>query len=251
MSEKPAKTPAHPAIPGTASAPDPLDPMPQARELVARTESFVRALLEANACGHDFWHIHRVRNLALRIAPEVGADPFLVEMGALLHDVADPKLNGSPEAGLRMLADYLDTCGLAEPQRARLEDILARVSFGGELDGKKDGKQAAPKSPELQAVQDADRLDALGAVGIARTFAYGGSRRHAMHDPDAPVREGMSQAEYRDSKGRSTSVNHFHEKLFKLKDRMNTATGRALAEERHRFMVGFLERFHQEWDGIR
>ncbi len=225
----------------------PADPGNPARGLVTRTEIFVRGLLEANACGHDFWHIHRVRNLALRIAPGIGADPFLVELGALLHDVADPKLNGSPEAGRRVLADYLDTCGLADAQRARLEDILARVSFGGELDG----TITAPKSPELQAVQDADRLDALGAVGIARTFAYGGSRGHAMHDPDAPVREGMDQAAYRDSRGRSTSVNHFHEKLLKLKDRMNTPTGRALAEERHRFMVDYLERFHQEWAGIR
>lgn len=216
---------------------------PSDRVLVARTEAFVRALLEANACGHDFWHIHRVRNLALRIGSEVGADPFLVEMGALLHDVADPKLNGSPEAGLRVLSGYLDACGLAASRRERLEDILARVSFGAELDG----GQGSPKSAELQAVQDADRLDALGAVGIARTFAYGGSRGHAMHDPEAPVRERMDQAEYRT--GRSTSVNHFHEKLFKLKDRMNTPSGRALAEERHRFMAEYLERFHKEWSG--
>lgn len=213
--------------------------------LLARTEAFVRARLEANACGHDFHHIHRVRVLALRIAPEAGADPFLVEMGALLHDIADPKLNDTPEAGLRVLGEFLDGCALPPALRARLEDVLERVSFGRELDGA--GGAPAPKSPELQAVQDADRLDALGALGIARTFAYGGSRGHAMHDPDLPPREGLDQAAYRN--GRSTSVNHFHEKLFRLKGLLNTRTGKAIAEERHRFMAEFLDRFMAEWDG--
>jgi uncharacterized protein len=227
--------------------------------LLARAEAFVRARLEANACGHDFHHIHRVRVLALRIAPEVGADAFLVELGALLHDVADPKLNASPEAGRRALGEFLDGCGLGPATRSRLEDILERVSFGSELDGRdanggKSGKEgtpgntpaAAPKSPELQAVQDADRLDAIGALGIARAFAYGGSKGQAMHDPDLPPRQGLDQAAYRS--GKSTSVNHFHEKLFKLKDRLNTAAGKAMAAERHRFMAEFLDRFMAEWD---
>ncbi len=211
-------------------------------QLLSRAEAFVRARLEANACGHDFHHIHRVRVLALRIAPEAGADPFLVELGALLHDIADPKLNDTPEAGQRVLADFLATCGLSAEFRARLEDVLERVSFGKELDG-----NTAPKSPELQAVQDADRLDALGALGIARTFAYGGSKGHSMHDPELPPRVGLDQKSYRG--GKSTSANHFHEKLFLLKDRMNTATGRAIAEERHRYMKEFLDRFMTEWDG--
>lgn len=228
---------------------------PQTRSrLLARAEAFVRARLEANACGHDFHHIHRVRVLALRIAPEVGADPFLVEMGALLHDVADPKLNATPEAGRRVLEEFLSGCDLAPDTRLRLEDILERVSFGSELNGK-DGKDGStgptpptpPKSPELQAVQDADRLDAIGALGIARAFAYGGSKGQAMHDPDLPPRQGLDQAAYRS--GKSTSVNHFHEKLFKLKDRLNTAAGRAIAAERHRFMAAFLDRFMAEWDG--
>ncbi|MDB5103533.1 MAG: hypothetical protein JWP91_1222 [Fibrobacteres bacterium] len=221
---------------------------PKARQdLLDRTERFVRDRLEANACGHDFHHIHRVRALALRIAPEAGADPFLVELGALLHDIADPKLNDTPEAGQRALAEFLDSCGLEAcglPAgfRARLEDVLERVSFGRELDG-----APAAKSPELQAVQDADRLDALGAIGIARTFAYGGSKGHPMHDPESPPRRGLDQKAYRE--GKSTSANHFHEKLFLLKDRMNTATGRAIAEERHRYMATFLDRFMAEWDG--
>lgn len=210
--------------------------------LLAKAEAFVRSRSEADGSGHDFHHIHRVRALALRIAPEAGADPFLTEFAALLHDVADPKLNASPEAGRRVLADFLDGCGLPSMLRARLENILERVSFGSGLDG-----DTAPKSPELQAVQDADRLDALGAVGIARTFAYGGSRGQAMHDPSLPPRDGLDQAAYRN--GRSTSVNHFHEKLLRLKEGMNTRTGREIAEERHRYMQAFLERFMAEWAG--
>jgi uncharacterized protein len=218
---------------------------PESRaKLLVRAEAFVRARLEANACGHDFHHIRRVRDLSLRIAQATGADPFLVEMGALLHDVADPKLNASVEAGLLALGAFLDGCVLEPEPRAHLEDILARVSFGAELDAK--AGTARPKSPELQAVQDADRLDAIGALGIARAFAYGGSKGHAMHDPDLPAREGLDQAAYR--QGKSTSVNHFHEKLFKLKDRMNTPIGKALAGERHAFMAAFLERFLSEWD---
>jgi uncharacterized protein len=223
--------------------PDPENRLPDPAGLLSRAEAFVRTRLEANACGHDFHHIDRVRALALRIAPSAGADPFLTELAALLHDVADPKLNDTPDAGRRELAAFLDACGLAPMFRARLEDVLERVSFGRELDG-----HAAPKSPELQAVQDADRLDALGAIGIARTFAYGGNRGQAMHDPELPAREGLDQAAYRG--GRSTSVNHFHEKLFRLKDRMNTRAGRDIAEERHRYMAGFLDRFMAEWEGL-
>lgn len=211
--------------------------------LLDRTEAFVRARLESRACGHDWWHIHRVRAAALRIGSSLGADLELVELAALLHDVADPKLDAFPGEGRNLLARYLDDCGLPSADRERLEDILSRVSFAQELDG----GVASAKSPELMAVQDADRLDALGAVGIARTFAYGGSRGQAMHDPDLPPREGMDQRAYRE--GRSTSINHFHEKLLKLKGMMNTEPGRAMAEERHRYMIGFLERFADEWEG--
>ena len=218
--------------------------MPEKSPILGRAEAFVRARLAADAGGHDFHHIHRVRVLALRIAKATGADPFLTELAALLHDVADPKLHASAEAGRRVLAAFLDECGFEPAQRARLEAIIDGVSFGKELDG-----GAGPKSAELQAVQDADRIDALGAIGIARTFAYGGHKGHAMYDPDLPPREGMDQKAYRE--GRSTTVNHFHEKLFKLKERMNTPFGRELAEERHRYMREFLDRFMGEWDGTR
>jgi uncharacterized protein len=180
--------------------------------------------------------------LALRLAPSLGADPFVTAMAAWLHDVADPKLNADPQEGRRALAAFLDGAGLSAERRARIEDVVERVSFGKELEG-----DARPKSPELMAVQDADRLDAIGALGIARAFAYGGSKGQPMHDPDLPPRRDLDHGSYR--KGKSTSVNHFHEKLLTLKDRLNTAAARSLAEERHRFMEAFLARFLAEWEG--
>jgi uncharacterized protein len=223
---------------GLMAPPDPIDPA-----LIASAEAFVRRRLEDRACGHDWWHIHRVRALAHRIALTVGADPGLTALAALLHDVADPKLETHPGEGKEALAAWLDGTGLAAATRARLEDILSRVSFSRELDA----ARGEGKPPELMAVQDADRLDALGAVGIARAFAYGGSRGQAIHDPGLPPREGLDGKAYRS--GRSTGINHFHEKLLRLKGLMNTEAGRALAEGRHRHMEDFLERFAKEWDG--
>lgn len=215
---------------------------PADRALLEQAEAFVRGRLEARACGHDWWHIHRVRAAALSIGAALGADLALVELGALLHDAADPKLESGPGEGRRALSAWLDRSGLPAPERARLEDLLARVSFTRELDG-----AGGKKSLELMAVQDADRLDAIGAVGIARVFAYGGSQGQAMHEPGLAPRQGLDARAYRE--GRSTSINHFHEKLLKLKGLMNTEPGRALAEERHRYMEGFLARFSAEWDG--
>lgn len=217
--------------------------MPADSEILQRAESYVRARCASDAGGHDFHHIRRVRDLALGLAPQVGADPFVTALAALLHDVADPKLNADAAAGRRALEACLDGLELAPGRRAQVEDVVARVSFGKELDGSK-----APKSPELMAVQDADRLDAIGAIGIARAFAYGGSKGQAMHDPELPVRRDLDHESYR--AGKSTSVNHFHEKLLTLKDRLNTDAARAVAEGRHRFMETFLARFLAEWDGM-
>ncbi len=211
-------------------------------QTLSRAEAFVRARCAGDSGGHDFHHLRRVRALALRLAPALGADPFVTAMAAWLHDVADPKLNPDPQAGQRALAAFLDEAGLTAERRARIEDVVERVSFGKELDG-----DAHPKSPELMAVQDADRLDAIGALGIARAFAYGGSKGQAMYDPDLPPRRDLDHGSYR--KGKSTSVNHFHEKLLTLKGRLNTDAARALAAERHRFMEAFLERFMAEWEG--
>jgi uncharacterized protein len=163
-------------------------------------------------------------------------------MAAWLHDVADPKLNADPQAGRLALAGFLEGAGLSAELRGRIEEVVERVSFGKELAG-----DARPKSPELMAVQDADRLDAIGALGIARAFAYGGSKGQPMHDPDLPPRRDLDHGSYR--QGKSTSVNHFHEKLLTLKGRLNTEAARAIAAERHRFMETFLERFLAEWEG--
>jgi uncharacterized protein len=211
-------------------------------ESLSRAEAFVRARCAHDSGGHDFHHLRRVRALALRLAEPLGADPFVTAMAAWLHDVADPKLNADPQAGRRALEAFLDGCGLSAERRARVEEVVERVSFGKELDG-----DARPKSPELMAVQDADRLDAIGALGIARAFAYGGSKGQPMHDPDLPPRRDLDHGSYRT--GKSTSVNHFHEKLLTLKGRLNSEAARAIAEERHRFMEAFLERFLSEWEG--
>jgi uncharacterized protein len=219
------------------------DPSPSENELLARAEAFARARCAGDSGGHDFHHLRRVRALALRLAPSVGADPVVTALAAWLHDVADPKLNADPESGRRDLAAFLDGLGLDLERRARVEDAVERVSFGRELDG-----DARPKSPELMAVQDADRLDALGAIGIARCFAYGGSKGQPMHDPDLPPRRDLDHKSYRG--GKSTGVNHFHEKLLTLKDRLNTDAARAIAAGRHRFMEAFLDRFRAEWDAV-
>ncbi|MBW8887051.1 MAG: HD domain-containing protein [Fibrobacteres bacterium] len=226
------------------------DPLPPANppkslteaESLSRAEAFVRARCAHDSGGHDFHHLRRVRALALRLAEPLGADPFVTEMAAWLHDVADPKLNPDPLAGRRELAGFLEGLSLSAERRARVEDVVERVSFGKELDG-----DARPKSPELMAVQDADRLDAIGALGIARAFAYGGSKGQPMHDPDLPPRRDLDHGSYR--AGKSTSVNHFHEKLLTLKGRLNSEAARAIAEGRHRFMEAFLERFLAEWEG--
>ncbi len=225
-----------PSVPGSPSL------SPADAESLARAEAFVRARCAHDSGGHDFHHLRRVRALALRLAAPLGADPFVTAMAAWLHDVADPKLNADAQAGRRALEAFLDDCGLPAERRAKVEDVVERVSFGKELDG-----DARPKSPELMAVQDADRLDAIGALGIARAFAYGGSKGQPMYDPDLPPRRDLDHGSYRS--GKSTSVNHFHEKLLTLKGRLNTEAARAIAEERHRFMEAFLERFLAEWEG--
>ena len=220
----------------------------QKQSLLKYTEDFVRSQLESKACGHDFWHIHRVRVLALRIGKEIQADLFIVEMAAFLHDIADPKLHPTPEIGLKLLAEFLGHCEnsysvFSKELREKIENILACISFSSELHA----ARSLPKSLELQAVQDADRLDALGAIGIARTFAYGGSREQAMHDPALLPRENLDQKSYRE--GKSSSINHFYEKLFKLKSTLNTEIGKKIAADRHRYMENFIEQFLSEWDG--
>jgi uncharacterized protein len=216
--------------------------MIETSEIIRRTEAFVRETLAGAEGGHDWWHVHRVRNLALQIGAEEQADLFVVELAALLHDIADPKFHdGDEEAGPRMARDFLRSAGVAEGITGHVVKIIENVSFKGGLG------EGSFRSPELDTVQDADRLDALGAIGIARTFNYGGHKGREMYNPDISPQQYDSVEAYRNST--APTINHFYEKLLLLKERMNTATGRRMAEHRHRFMETFLEEFFREWDG--
>lgn len=211
-------------------------------EVLARTETYVRERMEGEGTGHDWWHVHRVRNAALRLAEEEGADPFVTELAALLHDVADHKFHGGDEtAGPRAAREWLCGLGVDASTVEHVARIIAELSFKGA------GVETPMSTREGAVVQDADRLDAIGAIGVARTFAYGGSRGRPLHDPGAAPEAHDSFAAYKASRG--PTVNHFHEKLLLLRDRMNTPAARRAAEARHRFMEEFLERFHHEWEG--
>jgi uncharacterized protein len=205
------------------------------------TEKFVRDTLGDDSTGHDWHHIERVRKNALYIAKkEQKGDSFLIEMAALLHDIPDAKLNTSREAGDRKLSDFLQELEITEEASGSIKKIIDSVSFKG-------GHNTRILSAEAQIVQDADRLDAMGAVGIARAFAYGGKKGQLMYDPALEIRMEMTEDEYRN--GRSSSINHFYEKLLKLKDLMNTCTAREMAEERHQVMELYLHQFLKEWNG--
>jgi uncharacterized protein len=209
--------------------------------LIEQAENFVRNELGDDATGHDWYHVDRVRRNALHICKlENSGDPFIIEMAALLHDIPDGKLNTSIEQGKAKLDSFFKSIKISDEIKGRIEEIINSISYQG-------GRKMELKTPEAKIVQDADRLDAMGAIGIARAFAYGGKKGQPIYDPAIQVREEMSLEEYR--KGPSTSIHHFYEKLLKLKDLLNTATAKKMAENRHQMMLSFLERFYQEWDG--
>ena len=216
--------------------------MPDPQTVITRTADHVRAALEGEGSGHDWWHIVRVRRLALAIGRREGADPLVVELAALLHDIADWKFNGGDlEAGPRAARDWLASQDVDAATIDRVAAIVGGISFKGA------GVIPAPLSLEGQVVQDADRLDAIGAIGIARTFAYGGHTGTPIYDPaDVPQQHTSAEA-YRAST--ATPITHFYEKLLLLKDRLHTATARRIAAERHAFMEAFLAQFFREWDG--
>ncbi|WP_435169125.1 HD domain-containing protein [Paenibacillus glycanilyticus] len=211
-------------------------------KMIREAEKFSRSVLENDTSGHDWWHIHRVVQMAKRIAREEGADPFVCTIAALLHDVADEKLNPSKEAGLQKVEAWLEANLPEEEHRAHVMDIISNMSYNG-------GKNPPMRTLEGKVVQDADRLDAIGAISIARAFVYAGWKGTPIHDPATPPRGEMTAEEYRN--GKSTAINHFHEKLLKLKDLVNTDAARKIAEERHLYMEQFVERFYEEWDGNR
>ncbi|MCA1054557.1 HD domain-containing protein [Rossellomorea aquimaris] len=204
----------------------------------------IRALKQAfinEPSGHDWHHLVRVRRNALMIADgEHITDTTIIELAALLHDVPDEKLVSSKREAEEKLKGYVSLLSLSDYEREKLNEIIFSISYKG-------GHEESLTSIEAMIVRDADRLDAIGAIGIARTFAYGGSRGQPIYDPDVGVRTDMTLDEYRN--GKSTSIHHFHEKLLKLKDLMCTETGKNLAEERHTYMLGFLKQFDKEWNG--
>ena len=208
--------------------------------LINDTGLFVKTVLGDDSSGHDWWHIHRVRALALRIAKAEGADLFVVEMAALLHDVDDWKIVGTHTSEQKS-RDWLIKNRVSISMTDKICSVIEGVSFKGA------NVSTLTNDLECAVLQDADRLDALGAIGIARTFAFGGSRGRALFDPGISPEMHTNFEDYKKSTG--PTINHFYEKLLLLKDLMQTDTGRALALQRHEFMLGFLDQFYTEWNG--
>lgn len=209
---------------------------------IDRTVDYIRTTLAADSSGHDWFHVERVWNNAIRVGEAEGANRLVVELAALLHDVADWKFHAGDEtAGARVARSWLESLQVPEATIAEVCEIILHLSFKGAA------VEQHPLSLAGQVVQDADRLDAIGAIGIARAFAYGGHAGRAMYDPAVQPEMHASFAAYKSSKGHT--INHFHEKLLLLKDRLNTPTARRIAAGRHAFMEEFLDRFHAEWKG--
>lgn len=211
-------------------------------QIISKTIDFVKDTLNGAEGGHDWFHIQRVFKNAQLISKEEEVDFFVVSLGALLHDIADSKFyDGDETIGPKIAADFLENLQVEPTVINHVVKIIKNISFkGGNMDQKF-------RSPELDVIQDADRLDAIGAIGIARCFNYGGFKNRTLYDPEIVPNLKMSKEEYKSST--SPTINHFYEKLLLLKDRMNTKTGRKLAVERHQFMEQFLEQFYQEWEG--
>ncbi len=211
-------------------------------DIIAGTENFVREKLAGAEAGHDWFHTDRVRKNALLIAQTENCDRLVVELSALLHDIADSKFTGGDESvGPRLARGCLERHSVAEDIVGHVIAIIENISFkGGNFN-------RTFSSPELNIVQDADRLDAIGAIGIARAFHYGGFKNRLLFDPSVPPQLDMDREQYKNSS--APTLNHFYEKLFLLRDRMNTDTGKRLAEDRHRFLEAFVAQFLAEWNG--
>jgi uncharacterized protein len=210
--------------------------------IVHKTVVFVKETLAGAEGGHDWYHIERVWKTARYIRDREGAGDLLtIELAALLHDISDAKFNGGDdEKGSRIASDFLVKQGLEQEMVEHIQAIIKHVSYKGWF------SQDQISTIEFQIVQDADRLDAIGAVGIARAFNYGGFKNRPIHKPEMPLQEYNSSKAYH--KSDAPTINHFYEKLLKLKDLMNTSTGKQMAEERHEYMLQFLDRFYSEWD---
>ena len=210
-------------------------------ELIERAQAYVRVKFENEYSGHDYFHTLRVFKIATHIAECEGANVEIVRLAALLHDIDDRKIYPETYSTQANARTFLTSNGVDESTTDYICRIIREISFGA--------NNASPSTPEGKCVQDADRLDAIGAIGIARAFAYGGSHNRHMHNPDIPPNLNMTKEEYLNSE--STTINHFYEKLFKLKAMMNTKTAIQIAESREAYMKGFVAEFMDEWDGIR
>ncbi len=209
--------------------------------LIEKTIAFVKEKLEGAEAGHDWFHIERVWKLSKKIAEKEGGNLEVIELSALLHDIADPKFhNGDETLALKISKDFLEEIQVDAELIEQVLFVIKNISFKNRAE--------APENPplELQIVQDADRLDAIGAIGIARTFNFGGFKNNLMYHPEIKPNLGMNKEEYKKSNG--TTINHFYEKLLLLKDLMNTETAKKIASERHNFMLQFLDEFYKEWN---
>lgn len=207
--------------------------------MISEAREYVKGRLANEPSGHDWWHIYRVAEWSKKLAEQEGADAVVCELAALFHDLADEKIVESKKEGLAVISLWLTNHGADAQLVAHVADIIATMSYGG-------GGAEPMKTLEGRVVQDADRLDAIGAIGIARTFAYAGSRGHLIYDPDLSPRAEMTREQYKNEPG--TAINHFYEKLLKLKDLLNTPSAKEVAINRHAFMEQFLDKFMKEWN---
>ncbi|WP_431293240.1 HD domain-containing protein [Pedobacter sp. P26] len=209
---------------------------------IQKTIDFVKETLAHAEAGHDWFHIERVFKTALTINHQENGDELVVAFAALLHDIADPKFNnGDEELGPNMAASFLASIAVEAEVIAHVKLIIQNMSFKNSFDG------AGFTSKEMKIVQDADRLDAIGAIGIARAFTYGGFKNRVLYDPAILPETHISKESYKNTT--APTINHFYEKLLLLKDMMNTGAGKAIAVERHNFMLLYLEHFYKEWEG--
>lgn len=214
-------------------------------QIIEQTIIFVKQTLQNAEGGHDWLHIERVYKNAMLIANDESVNIMVVQLGALLHDIADSKFyNGDETVGPKMASEFLKSLKIDSNLIENVAQIISNISFKNSLG--RPGKKFSSK--ELDVIQDADRLDAMGAIGIARAFNYGGFKNRKLHDPEIPPKLNMTKEEYK--KSDSPTINHFYEKLLLLKDRMNTDAGRKLAEKRHQYMVDYLEQFFNELNGL-
>jgi|SRR5690606_2038842 len=210
--------------------------------IIQQTVEFVQERLKNAESGHDWWHILRVWNNTKLILQTEQADVLVCELTALLHDIADSKFHDGDESlGPRIAGEFLHSVGLDTERIEHVQQIILNMSYKASLG------EVVFHSKELEIVQDADRLDAIGAIGIARAFNYGGYKNREIYNPTIPVEENLSKEAYKNTT--APTINHFYEKLLLLKDRMNTQTGKQIADERHRYMEGFLQQFYDEWEG--